>query len=323
MATPMKVRVVLSACATAGLLAGCGSHSLPGTPASAAYAAGTTHKKEFHYEPVQQNFRVPAGVTQLTVVVSGPSGADSTGRYRHAHGGLGGTVTATIPVAPRETLAIFVGGQGEQSQGGAIGKGGYNGGGDGGSPAGGSGDDGSGGGGASDIRQGGNVLADRIVVAAGGGGGGGYGIYGAGNGGSGGGMLGGKGQGPTYHASSEGFGGKGGRQDAGGRGGAGGMRGGFSRGRRGKHGQLGNGGNGGGQGGGFGGGGGGAGAGYYGGGGGGEGTASTSGDGGGGGGGGGSSFAEPSATNVKDVRGGASAGNGSVIIYWSVTTTSQ
>jgi hypothetical protein len=316
MTTPRAIRAAVSAGAMVAFLAGCGSQSLMGRPDAAPFSARTKHK-EFHYKPAQQNFRVPSGVTQLVVVVSGPSGADSTGRYGHAGGGLGGTVTATIPVTAHETLAIFVGGQGAQAQGSLIGKGGYNGGGDGGSPAGGSGNDGSGGGGASDIRQGGNVLADRIVVAAGGGGGGGYGIYGAGNGGAGGGMIGGKGHGPKYRGSSEGFGGKGGRQDAGGRGGAGGLRGGFNRGRRGKHGQLGIGGNGGGHGGSYGGGGGGAGGGYYGGGGGGEGTLSTSGVGGGGGGGGGSSYVEPSATNVKDVRGGASSGLGSVIIYWS------
>ncbi|HEY6487278.1 MAG TPA: glycine-rich protein [Candidatus Cybelea sp.] len=301
----------------AASLGGCGSHSLPSTPNASPYSA-QTKSKEFNFKHVQQNFRVPSGVTQLVVVVSGSSGADAPGKYsRTARGGLGGAVTATIPVRPQETLAIFVGGKGAGAHDGLFGKGGYNGGGDGGSPAGGSGIDGSGGGGASDIREGGNRLADRIVVAAGGGGAGGFGIYGAGNGGAGGGTAGGKGQGPTYHGSSEGFGGKGGRQETGGRGGAGGSRSGFSRGLRGKHGELGMGGNGGADSGTFGGGGGGAGSGYYGGGGGGGGSSSTSGVGGGGGGGGGSSFVEPSATNVTDVRGGASQGDGSVIIYWS------
>jgi len=64
-----------------------------------------------------------------------------------------------------------------------------------------------------------------------------------------------------------------------------------------------------------GGGGGGGGGGYYGGGGGGAGAFESSGPGGGGG-GGGSSWVEPSATNVKDIRGGASLGDGQIVISW-------
>ncbi len=167
MTTPRAIRAAVAAGATMAFLAGCGSHSLLGTPDAAHYAARTKNK-EFHYKPAQQNFRVPSGVTQLVVVVSGPSGADSTGRYGHARGGLGGKVTATIPVALGETLAIFVGGEGREGQTKFAGRGGFNGGGDGGIPAGDSSTGGDGGGGASDIREGGNTLGNRIVIAGGG-----------------------------------------------------------------------------------------------------------------------------------------------------------
>ncbi|MFY9632174.1 MAG: hypothetical protein WAJ94_11265 [Candidatus Cybelea sp.] len=80
MTTPEMVRRVLAAGATMAFLAGCGSHSLLGTPDAAHYAARTKNK-EFHYKPVQQNFHVPSGVSQLTVVVSGAGGA-SGGRFR-------------------------------------------------------------------------------------------------------------------------------------------------------------------------------------------------------------------------------------------------
>ncbi|MGB6411861.1 MAG: glycine-rich protein, partial [Candidatus Cybelea sp.] len=85
-----------------------------------------------------------------------------------ASGGLGGKVTATIPVALGETLAIFVGGEGREGQTKFAGRGGFNGGGDGGIPAGDSSTGGDGGGGASDIREGGNTLGNRIVIAGGG-----------------------------------------------------------------------------------------------------------------------------------------------------------
>src|SRR5208283_3929205 len=81
-----------------------------------------------------QNYIVPFGVTQATIVAAGAQGANTDG----------GSVTATIPVTPGESLAVYVGG----ANVGAVG--GFNGGGS----SGGGGCNG-GGGGASDVRQGG------------------------------------------------------------------------------------------------------------------------------------------------------------------------
>jgi hypothetical protein len=300
-------RQALSGCATAALLAGCGGLQMP---ISAHVTSGTTpsfkHYRLFTYTGLQQSFKVPAGVTHVTITAYGAIGAiggNPASGYTSS-GGNGGLVSATIPVTAGERLAIFVGGSG--------GRGGFNGGGSGYRYGYGTG------GGASDVRQAGNRLADRVVVAAGGGGGAGTGNgYGSGGyfpgaGGSGGGRQGGSGYGGTGALS--GGGGNGGTQSTGGEGGAGG---GASSNCGGSDGALGAGGaggsspscgaNGGGGGGG-----------YYGGGGGGAGGFRTSNYeyGPGGGGGGGSSFAESRATHVKIIGGGANQGNGSILILW-------
>jgi hypothetical protein len=73
---------------------------------------------------LEQSFKVPAGVTQVTIAAGGASGAAGFGYYYGSYaapGGLGGRVKATIPVTPKERLAIFVGGSGSD--------GGFNGGG--------------------------------------------------------------------------------------------------------------------------------------------------------------------------------------------------
>ncbi|MGA8796847.1 MAG: hypothetical protein WB526_07255 [Candidatus Cybelea sp.] len=314
-------RSAIGSCVAAALLAGCGVGSSPiGAPATIPQRAahGT---KTFSYTGAEQNFTVPRGVTQLTVVAIGASGPSGGGSYCYYTGGNGGVIKATIPVISGETLSVYVGGEGigagsNCSPGGA---GGFNGGGNGGGGISG-GANGTGGGGASDVREGGDTLADRVLVSGGGGGGGQTtGFYGAGAGGAGGGRVGGNG-GTEYKCSPAGFGGKGGRHDVGGKGGRGGQRGCsyFQRGAHGYRGALAVGGEGGSyaRNGYSGGGGGGGGGGYYGGGGGGAGSWSTSGIGGGGGGGGGSSYAEPSATRVKDQRGAAPPGNGQVVIAW-------
>lgn len=102
----------------------------------------------FAYSGEAETLVVPSGVTEVRVTATGAQGYN---------GGLGGTVTATIPVTPGEPLTVFVGGQGGTAPSSDAG---FNGGG------GGSG----GGGGASDVRRGGTGLGDRIVVAGGGGG---------------------------------------------------------------------------------------------------------------------------------------------------------
>src|SRR5579871_3878953 len=207
----------LSGCVVAASLVGCGGSQSPADLAPLGQSGAATGKQTFAYTGSEQTFKVPAGVKRITVTVDGASGAPGYdygyGNYA-SPGGLGTRVRATIPVTPRESLAIFVGGDG-----------GFNGGGSGNTY--GSNYDGYGGG-ASDVRQGGDQLADRVVVGAGGGGGGeagacistscGYSSGGAGgHGGTGRGGLGGMARG-----TRGGSGGRGGRQSAGGAGGAGG-----------------------------------------------------------------------------------------------------
>jgi streptogramin lyase len=271
---------------------------------------GCTSPAIFNYLGAQQNFTVPAGVTQLTVDAYGAAG-----------GAGGGYVQATIPVTPGESLAVLVGGAGAGGVvGGGGGAGGFNGGGVGG-PAGGPhfGYSGAGGGGASDVRQGGAGLANRIVVAGGAGGNGDY------AGGAGGGSSGAAGSGGGYsgYYGTDGGGGGGGTQTGGGAAGSGGQyRGLCDNAGSGAPGTLAVGGAGG-----YGGngqlycygasGGGGGGGGYYGGGGGGG--AATGGSSGGGG--GGSSFIEPNATGVTNTQGGSNAAQ--IILSWTQGTSAR
>jgi hypothetical protein len=314
--------LLLSAGAAATFLAGCGTLQPPiQLPNDAAdVGPSVSHHKMFHFTGKAQSFIVPKGVTQITVVASGASGPIiRSGSYCNVYGGMGGLVHATIPVRPSETLAVFVGGEG-QVGGGLVGclsgsgTGGFNGGGNGGQSINSSSGyyeyfSGDGGGGASDVRQGGSQLANRVVVAGGGGGAGGLAGPMDGVGGPGGGKIGGRGIGPVGSDCIGGFG-RGGIQTEGGKGGRG-----ASKGENGALGQGGLGGQGtyvkypGG------GGGGGAGGGYYGGGGGGS-SATCHYVSPGGGGGGGSSFVEPGATNVKAKKGAGASGNGKITISW-------
>lgn len=242
--------------------------------------------KTFNYAGGRQNFKVPMGVTQLTIKAKG---GGSIGYGTNCCASNGGSVEATIPVKPGQSLAIFVGGGGSE-----YGPG-FNGGGRSGF---------AGGGGASDVRQAGSALNNRVVVAGGGGGPGGAPAHG----GAGGNLVGGNGS----HGAGGGGGG-GGTQNEGGAGGKGAP--GAGQGKDGGAGSKGVGGQGGGctthfgycyAGGG-------GGGGYYGGGGGGGGRAPYY---SGGGGGGGSSFAERHAAHVHMVRGGGTNGNGVVVLSW-------
>jgi len=258
------------------------------------------YHRTFGYTGKVQIFNVPSDVTQIKVVARGARGA--SGGKSHSFGGWGGRITATLPVAPNETLYFFIGGRGLRDIGG------FNGGGKGGQHS--LFDwNGFGGGGATDVREAGRELTNRILVA-GGGGGAGWDFDCRGNGGDGGNDIGGDG-----HQGCNGLGGGGGTQTRGGAGGRGGI-GPTGSGRRGKRGQIGKGGRGGGN---NGGGGGGGGGGYYGGGGGGSGYDYGSGSdaSGGGGGGGGSSYVEPNATGVRLWRGWkAKTQDGLVVISW-------
>jgi hypothetical protein len=297
-------RCAMSLGAAAALLAGCNvSQPLVGAPN--VISAAQSHHQTFEYTGKPQYFDVPAGVRLITVDALGASGGAN---YSGLQGGLGGRITAELPVAPGGSLAIFVGG----STNGASG--GYNGGGEGVSFT----IDSQlvtsyGGGGATDIRESGTGLQDRILVAGGGGGMGSSLGSGGGDGGLGGGKVAGNGAngagsksgGRDYRdCHSFGGGGGGGTQHDGGKGGRkscvepGGTAGALGDGGSGAEGSTGAGGGGGGGG-------------YYGGGGGGGGDNY----GGGGGGGGGSSYAEPRATSVH-MRRGWETGNGLVVISW-------
>ncbi|MGA7283565.1 MAG: glycine rich domain-containing protein [Candidatus Cybelea sp.] len=314
---------VLGGLTAVAMLAGCGGSALIAPGVTNDNTDSLQHHHRFQYTGAKQSFKVPSGVTKLTVVARGAAGGAESNSSDDS--GRGGRVDAIIPVHPGETLYVFVGDKPDSLSGG------YNGGGDG------NGGEGSsyplsyGGGGASDIRDGGTTLHDRILVAGGGGGQGGItgktGDKRSGHGGKGGDSTGGAGFvgfcGPSCDLS--GGGGVGGSQRKGGSGGsAGGCWAGC--GVTGKNGSLGdggaggdsncgsscsNGGNGGGGGGGYygGGGGGGAGSGYA--------SYGSFWPAGGGGGGGGSSYVEPSATQVQMWQGWRNAtGNGVVIFAW-------
>ena len=308
-------------------LSNCAIRSSPPMPPSPATAEDAPPGSQtFNYTGKKQTFTVPAGVTRLTITAYGASGGGK-GSYMGGHGGL---VKATIVVVPGESLAVFVGGSGRTGtqrpfNGGGAGSGRRH-------------HRSAGGGGASDVRLDTGV---RILIAGGGGGAGSASgehshrdsdlrdaFSGYGQGGDGGGTIAGDGEhgeDGDYEAAG-GRGGGGGTQTAGGGGGRGGTGNSCSGGAGGSGARHlgGTGGNAGGPG--CYAGGGGGGGGKYGGGGGG-GPAMNCGStyygefgycawGGGGGGGGGSSFIEKSATMIKNVKGGAPAGDGRVLISW-------
>jgi hypothetical protein len=128
--------------------------------------------------PGTTQVQVPAGATSASFVVAGASGGSGLTTIA---GGLGGQVTATIPVVPCTSLTVNVGGAGATNTDGAVAAGGINGGG--GAPPG-----TGGGGGTSEVID---ASGNRLLVAGGGGGGGQTfpgvgGFFGAGGGGSGG-----------------------------------------------------------------------------------------------------------------------------------------
>jgi hypothetical protein len=305
--TLSPARYALSVCAAAAILAGCGGGSTSPSyqpfgmsqttraqslsSAVAVHDASCQGQRSFQYIGHAQRFEVPRCATTIYVDAKGASGE---------YGGDGGEVDATIPVTPRETLIVIVGGAGHKFNGGFNGgaagareiirrgryKGRYA---------------GAGGGGASDVRQGGSTLADRVVVAGGGGGEDNSGTD-PGIGGKGGGLPDGGGGGTPGCNFGTPTAGGGGTQSSGGTGGAGSNGGSLGKGGVGVSlclfhvtvppislPYLSSGGGGG----------------YYGGGGGGAGGA----------GGGGSGYAEPTSTNVSSKK-GVNSGNGSALICW-------
>ncbi|MBI5857334.1 MAG: HYR domain-containing protein [Sphingobacteriales bacterium] len=134
----------------------------------------------FNFTGAFQTWTVPAGVTSVDIQAFGAQG--NRNAFSIA-GGLGGSASGTLAVAPGNTLYIYAGGGNSITS-----NGGFNGGGNAGSntclTA-----IGGGGGGASDVRLNVNALANRVLVAAGGGGAGGNRVVfcGRGTGGGGGG----------------------------------------------------------------------------------------------------------------------------------------
>ena len=306
MQTQRLGRLALAISVGTTLLAGCGGlQPRIGAPGAATDRGDSLpYHKTFRYTGAEQFFVVPKGVTSITVVARGAVGGLSGG-------GLGGRVYAMVPVVPKETLAIFVGGRGSK------GGGGFNGGGSGGWVAG-TYNYGGGGGGASDVRERGEGLSNRILVAGGGGGQGDRNGKRHGFGGDGGGLIGEKGRhGFRRRRVDAGVGGGGGTQTQGGLGGRGAFGGIYGVG---EDGSSGNGGGGGRLPGSYyylGGGGGGGGGGYYGGGGGGVGTGTyyNSSSTGGGGGGGGSSYVEPTGKDVHMWRGWKNATDDGLVVF--------
>jgi hypothetical protein len=321
---------------SAATISACGAGSpgaLPGSNPSNAEPPPSS-SQTFHFARTAQKFKVPSGVTQLTITAEGAVGGGYKNSGSGYPGALGAAVKATIAVTPGQMLIVLVGSKGI--------KGGANGGG-GGFNGGGAAYVGAfGGGGSSDVRTAGAKLKDRIIVAAGGGGSGesgshfschgsscsgsgsSYPLFG-GAGGVGGWMAGGDGG----TGDEGGGGGAGGTQQSGGAGGVGrsGLSISFSSkysckavdGRKGKLLNAGEGATtfcgaaGGGGGGGYYGGGGGGGGGYD--------NRTVTGSiyfqsGGGGGGGGGSTFVETSATHVHRTPGGGPNGDGLIVISW-------
>ncbi len=84
--------------------------ALPMQAVMAAAAPGDTVTVNFPYvvSGDQYEWVVPAGVTEVTIEVAAGSGASVAG----ATGGVGGAITALVPVTPGQTLLVLIGAQG-------------------------------------------------------------------------------------------------------------------------------------------------------------------------------------------------------------------
>ncbi|MGD9892473.1 MAG: glycine-rich protein, partial [Dehalococcoidia bacterium] len=163
------------------------------TPAPMAQAQPPPPTVTFEYTGAVQQWTVPSNVRLAEFAVYGAQGGSDWGSG--GAGGRGGQVVATFPVAPGDTIFLYVGGKGGDSSTGPIscgtGAGGFNGGGRGGNYVANPGlCNGAGGGGASDVRVGGAALTKRVLVAGGRGAGT---IPACAAGGAGGGLVGGNG----------------------------------------------------------------------------------------------------------------------------------
>jgi hypothetical protein len=122
------------------------------------------------YTGAAASWRVPEGVTSVTIDLYGAQGGSQADTAHAAPGGPGAHLHARLSLGPGQALMIVVGGRPVPGSG----AGGFNGGGSAQGPAGWHSSTGGGGGGATDVRTGSRYgLASRILVAGGGGGNGG------------------------------------------------------------------------------------------------------------------------------------------------------
>jgi hypothetical protein len=93
--------------------------SLGNTEATKSVTFRIAAGREYSYTGAIQTFVVPSGVTTINVTLNGGAGGDNyyVPYYGTSWGtgGLGGSVTATIPVTPLSTLTVYAGGAGAQS----------------------------------------------------------------------------------------------------------------------------------------------------------------------------------------------------------------
>jgi len=115
--------------------------------------------ENFSYEASIQTYTIPAGITQLSVIVNGGAGGDGNNTTTHL-GGNGAGFTGLVSVTPGHVLGIVTGGQGVNGV---------------------SSDDGAGGGGGSYVWDENTIT---LLAAAGGGGAAAYNVTGGGAGGT-------------------------------------------------------------------------------------------------------------------------------------------
>jgi hypothetical protein len=167
-----------------GAGAAAASVTAPAEPAIVPTAAGDDPacqlpmRSTFHYSGEHAvQCTVPAGITELTVIVVGGHGGSCP---TCGAGGEGGETIASLPVQEGDPIRIWVGQRGQNDGGWGLAPGGARG------TAGFGGYNAAGGGGASGVAIGTTDSAKPLIVAGGGGGGGGDGMGGDGAGGWGG-----------------------------------------------------------------------------------------------------------------------------------------
>jgi hypothetical protein len=162
--------VAIAVPVVAGQASGAALGARPATRGQRGVAAGAPlETKVFKATGQLQTFEIPEGVTTLHVTAVGGHGGHGFDSVYNpgGSGGLGGKVSADIPVLSEDRLIVAVGGDGQNGSFAFSGDGGFNGGGNGGTQRTG----GGGGGGESDIRDAPGAYAPLILAAGGGGGG--------------------------------------------------------------------------------------------------------------------------------------------------------